>query len=64
MSGTSELGLMAMFGIIVIALLGQRNQKRALRGRADQMVSGALLAIGAVAGVGALVIVALLIASR
>jgi len=55
---------MAMFGIIVIALLGQRNQKRALRGRAAQMVSGALLAIGAVAGVGALVIVALLIASR
>jgi len=64
MSGTSELGLMAMLGIMVIAVLGQRNQRRPLRGRAAEMVSGALLTIGAVAGVGALVIVALLIASR
>ena len=64
MSGTSELGLMAMLGIMVIAVLGQRNQRRPLRGRAAGMVSGALLTVGAVAGVGALVIVALIIASR
>jgi len=64
MSGTSELGLMAMLGIMVIAVLGQRNQRRPLRGRAAEMVSAALLTIGAVAGLGALVMVALLIASR
>jgi uncharacterized membrane protein len=64
MSGTSELGLMAFLGIMVIALLGQRNQNRPLRGRAAQIVSGALLTIGGVAALGALVIVALLIAGR
>jgi hypothetical protein len=55
---------MAFLGIMVIALLGQRNQNRPLRGRAAQIVSGALLTIGGVAALGALVIVALLIAGR
>jgi hypothetical protein len=64
MSGTAELGLIAAFGIMVIAVLGQRNKWRPLRGRAAQIVSGAVLTIGAVAAVGALVVVALLIASR
>jgi uncharacterized membrane protein YgdD (TMEM256/DUF423 family) len=64
MSGTAELGLIAALGIMVIAVLGQRNKRRPLRGRAAQIVSGAVLTIGVVAAVGALVIVALLIASR
>jgi hypothetical protein len=64
MSGTSELGLIAMLGIMVIALLGQRNQRRPLRGRAAKMVYGAVLTVGGVAAAGALVIVALLITSR
>jgi hypothetical protein len=55
---------MAMFGIMVIALLGQRNQKRPLRGRSAQMVYGAVLTVGGVAAVGALVSMALLIATR
>ncbi len=63
MSGTSELGVFAVFGIMVIALLGQRNQKRLLRGRPMRIVSGALLAVGGVLAVGALIIVAALIAS-
>lgn len=64
MSGTSQLGLMAFVGIMVIALLGQRNQNRPLRGRAAQIASGALLTIGGLAALGALAIVALLIAGR
>ena len=64
MSGTAELGLIAAVGIIVTAVLGQRNKWRPLRGRAAQMVFGAVLTIGGVAAVGALVIVALLIANR
>jgi hypothetical protein len=64
MSGTAELGLIAAVVIMVIAVLGQRNTRRPLRGRAAQMVSGAVLTIGGVAAVGALVIVGLLIASR
>ena len=64
MSGTSELGLFAVFGIIVIALLGQRNQRRPLRGRGMQIVSGTLLTLGGVAALGAMIIAAALIASR
>ena len=64
MSGTSELGLFAVFGIMVLALLGQRNRDRPLRGRAARMVSGALLAIGGLTAVGALVLVALLASTR
>ncbi|HYV22088.1 MAG TPA: hypothetical protein VEN31_05500 [Candidatus Bathyarchaeia archaeon] len=64
MSGTSELGLFAVFGIMVVALLGRRNRDRPLRGRAARMVSGALLAIGGVTAVGALVLVALLASTR
>jgi hypothetical protein len=64
MSGTSELGLFAVFGIMVIALLGQRNQKRPLRGRAMRIVSGALLTVGGAAAIGAIIIVAALTASR
>jgi hypothetical protein len=64
MSGTSELGLFAVFGIMVIALLGQRNQRRPLRGRGMQIVSGSLLTLGGVAALGAMIIAAALIASR
>jgi hypothetical protein len=64
MSGTSELGLFAVFGIMVIALLGQRNQRRPLRGRGMQIVSGTLLTLGGVAALGAMIIAAALIASR
>lgn len=64
MAGTSELGLMALVGIMVVASLGQRNQYRPLRGRAAQIVYGTVLTVGAAAALGALVILALLISAR
>jgi uncharacterized membrane protein len=64
MSVSSELGLIAFLVIMVIALLAQRNRWRPLRGRAAQILYGVVLTIGAVGALGALVIVALLVANR
>ena len=64
MSVSSELGLLAALLIMVVAVLGQRNRTRPLRGRAAQVIYGFVLTIGAVGALGAIAIVVLLIASR
>jgi hypothetical protein len=64
MSVSSELGLVAALVIMVVALLAQRNRSRPLRGRAAQIIYGAVLTIGAVGALGALAIILLLAANR
>jgi hypothetical protein len=64
MSVSSELGLVAFVVIMAGALLGQRNRKRPLHGRAAQITYGIVLTIGAVGGLGALVTIAALAANR
>jgi len=64
MSVSSELGLIAFLVILVIALLGQLNRRRPLRGRAAQITYGIVLTIGAIGALGTLVIAVLLIANR
>jgi hypothetical protein len=64
MSASSELGIVALLVIMVIALLGQRNRVRPLDGRAAQITYGFVLTVGAVLALGALAIIAVLIANR
>lgn len=64
MSVSSELGLIAALLIMVVALLGQRNRKRPLRGRVAQIIYGVVLTIGAVGALGALAIIVLLAANH
>ena len=46
---SSEVGLIAFLVIMVIALVGQRNRRRPLRGRTAQIVYGTVLTIGTAA---------------
>ena len=64
MSVSSELGLVALLGIMVIALLAQRNRTRPQHGRTAQILYGAVLTIGAVGALGALAIIVLLALNR